>query len=626
MRLISAGALWWLLLSAVIIFFYLLKLKRSRRVVPSVFLWQRALEELEANAPFKKLRRSLLLLLQLLALAALAFALARPLVNMRSLSSGSSILIVDSTASMSTRDESGRSRLDRAKELAREMIDGLGGDDRAALIESSSRVTVRSPLTSDRAALASAIGAIEETDAPGNLADALQLAEQIAKSERDASVIVIGDGAGATLSGGTGSDISSALAKAATPALRFVRVGQRADNAGIIALNSRPTRGNSGREMFASIANFSSNDRAIDLELRVDGKLVDARGMSVGPNARTAVIFNSLPAAGGLAELRLKIDDDLDSDNVAYTLLPDARRPRVGVSAENLFLLQALAVNSDIDALRMGAGAPLNEFDCVVSEGQVRPELLESDRPLLLINPSDVAGVLQASGSIERPEITQFEGQHPVNSFLNYADLHIESAAKREAAAWLKPVAGSASDGLIWAGDDGRRRVVAIGFDLAKSDLPLKVEFPILLANSIAWLSGRGALGSERAVRAGQPFSITLPAPSENSGPENETTVIVKVPGGDERELSRGDGPLVFADTMRVGAYEVSGSPPFAASLLSESESDNAPRDAIQTRAGEVSGQAETFHSEREAWRWIVLLALAVLSIEWWVYHKRITA
>src|SRR4029079_9282888 len=148
MRFLSASALWWLLLGAIIIFFYLLKLKRKRRVVPSVFLWQRALEEIEANAPFKKLSRSLLLLLQLIALAALVFALARPLIRMRSLASGSTIIIIDSTASMSARDEGGRSRLDRAKELARDMVNGLGGDDRAAIVESSSRVTVRSSLTS----------------------------------------------------------------------------------------------------------------------------------------------------------------------------------------------------------------------------------------------------------------------------------------------------------------------------------------------------------------------------------------------------------------------------------------------------------------------------------------------
>ena len=59
MRFLSASALWWLALGAVIIFFYLLKLKRTRLRVPSVLLWQRALEELEANAPFRRLRRSL---------------------------------------------------------------------------------------------------------------------------------------------------------------------------------------------------------------------------------------------------------------------------------------------------------------------------------------------------------------------------------------------------------------------------------------------------------------------------------------------------------------------------------------------------------------------------------------
>src|SRR5437763_3619242 len=137
MRFLSASALWWLLLGAIIIIFYLLKLKRKRRVVPSVLLWHRALEEIEANAPFKKLRRSLLLLLQLLILAALVFALARPLIKIRALTSGSSIIVIDSTASMSARDEDGRSRLERARQLAGEMIDSLGGSDRAAIIESS---------------------------------------------------------------------------------------------------------------------------------------------------------------------------------------------------------------------------------------------------------------------------------------------------------------------------------------------------------------------------------------------------------------------------------------------------------------------------------------------------------
>src|SRR4029453_12469562 len=151
---------------------------------------------------------------------------------------------------------------------------------------------------------------------------------------------------------------------------------------------------------------------------------------------------------------------------------------------------------------------------------------------------------------------------------------------------------------------------------LSQSDLPLKVEFPILLANSLSWLAGRDATSAERAGGAGEAATIQTPAPP----------TIITTPAGDTRELTAREGTVVFADTMRAGEYRVDGGPRFGVSLLSEAESNTAPRDAIETRAGEVSGQPETFYSEREAWRWIALFALAVLTIEWWIYHRRIAA
>ncbi|MCI0490681.1 MAG: hypothetical protein L0229_29155, partial [Blastocatellia bacterium] len=409
--------------------------------------------------------------------------------------------------------------------------------------------------------------------------------------------------------------------------LRFVRVGRRADNAGIIALNSRPVGAGTRREMFASIANFSDHARAIGVELRIDGNLVDARTVNLDANERSGIIFGLLPQAGGLAELRLAVDDDLAADNIAFTFLPDARRVRVGVASDNPFLLRALAVNPDLDARRIDAGTPLfsspsvsagflSEFDCFVIEGAMRTDALDSGKPLLAINPSDVAGLWQRSGERENPDITSVDRSHSVNSYLSYADLHIESAPRREVASWLRPIVSGRSGGLVWAGEDKGRRVVLAGFDLAKSDLPLKIEFPIMLANSVAWLAGRDQLATERAVRAGQPVTLT------STAAETEITM----PSGDSRLVAARDGSIVFADTMRAGVYEVKDAPPFAASLLSEAESNTAPRDRVKTRAGEASAQAETFYSEREAWAWIALAALAVLAIEWWVYHRRIAA
>jgi Ca-activated chloride channel homolog len=610
MRFLSASALWWLLLGAIIIFFYLLKLKRKRRVVPSVLLWQRALEEIEANAPFKKLRRSLLLLLQLLALAALVFAVARPLIQMRSLASGSTVIIIDSTASMSSRDEGTRSRLERAKALARDMVAGLGGDDRAAVIESSSRVTVRSGLTADRAALNTAINDIQETDAAGNLTDAVRLAEQLARTARDAGIVIISDGANDQLA----SDLGSSSDAARHVALRFVRVGERATNVGVVAMNSRPTASGTRQELFASVANFGDREQSVGVELRIDGKLADARSLNVSAQSRAALVFDALPQAGGLAELELHVEDDLAADNVAFAYLPDARRPRVAVISDNPFLLQAIAANDAIEARKVGADAPLASFDCVVTDGAISANVVESGRPLLAINPSDVTGWWHATGSAERPEITSIDRGHPLNSYLSYADVHIEAMTRREASAWLRPLVSATNDALILAGEERTRRVALIGFDLTQSDLPLKVEFPILLANATAWLAGRDTPASERTARTGQPMVIRTTQPN----------ATIRLPGGDEQTVMARDGAIAFADTLRAGLYQVKDAQSFAASLLSESESNTAPRDSIKTRAGEISGQAETFKAEREAWRWLALAALAVLAFEWWVYHRRI--
>lgn len=614
MRLLSPGALWWLLLAAIIIFFYLLKLKRKRTVVPSVLLWARAVQEVEANAPFRRLRRNLLLLLQLLALIALVVALARPLVTTRALATGSTVIIIDSTASMSARDEGGGSRLDRAKQLALEMIGSLDAGERAAIIESSARVTVRSPLTSDLAALAEAITQVQETDAPGNLTDSLRLAEQVARSELDASVVIIGDGGGSPDASATDAPIDLSAPRnsdSLVDSVRFVRVGRRSDNVGVIAMNSRLFAGTGRRELFASIANFSDRARTVGVELKIDGALIDARTLDLAPNDRRGLVFDSLPGDGAVAELKLDLDDDLTADNIAYAALPRARRIRVGVVSDNPFLLEALAANTGVAATRIGAVSSAGDFDCLVSDGA---EIIESDRPVLALNPPDTVGLWRATGAREHPEITSVERAHPINSFLSYGDLNVESVATRETASWLKPIVSAGNDPLIWAGDDGRRRIVMIGFDVARSDLPLKVEFPILLANAVSWLAGLDSPATQRVVRTGQPVTIQSSAPAAR----------ITTPAGDTREVASRDGSLVFADTLRVGKYEVSDGPPLAASLLSEAESNTAPRDSIRTRAGERKGEVETFLAERETWRWAALLGLVLLMIEWWAYNRRI--
>ena len=599
--------------------------------MPSTLLWRRALDEIEATVPFKRLRRNLLLLLQLLALAAIVLALARPALNSTALVSGSTVIIVDATASMGARDENGgrASRLDRAKQLAREMISGLGGGRRAALVEASSKAVLKSPLTADAAALAAAIDQVDQTDVAGDTAEAIILARQIIKAEPDPSIVLIGDG------GGMGSEPIDA---GAVPT-RFVRVGTRSDNVGIIAMNSR--RLPDGRqELFASIANFGDSSRTFGVELKLDGKLVDARTVSIGgrPGSngssdlpdRRAITCDALPQSGGLAELRLDIEDDLAADNVAYAMVPNSRLLRVGIAGANRFLLQALAVNPDLETVGVGTAVTSSPFDLVVAEGRLASEFLATGRSVLAVNPSDVRGIWTAASSSGGSETEgrapgsrsapaeqspiSVDHSHPVNNYLSYSDLHVTGERGRAAASWLKPIVSDGRGGLIWGGEDAGRRVVVIGFDLAASDFPLETDFPVLIADSINWLAARGVTqDSDRVIRAGQP--VTLQSSAQ--------TVSISMPSGQSRAVQARDGEASFSETDNVGLYIPSGGAPIAASLLSESESDTQPREVAIKRTGDTGPHAAEARSQRELWRWLLLGALAVLGFEWWAYLKR---
>ncbi|MCH8215901.1 MAG: VWA domain-containing protein, partial [Planctomycetes bacterium] len=109
---------------------YFLKLKRQEQVVSSTFLWKRAVQDLQVNAPFQRLRRNILLLLQLLALLAVLLALAGPILALSTGAGKRHVILIDRSASMSATDgdpegRQTRSRLAEAKRRAQQTVDSL---------------------------------------------------------------------------------------------------------------------------------------------------------------------------------------------------------------------------------------------------------------------------------------------------------------------------------------------------------------------------------------------------------------------------------------------------------------------------------------------------------------------
>src|SRR3954470_7616606 len=102
---------------------YFLKLRRREMDVSSTLLWKKAIQDLQVNSPFQKLRRNLLLILQMALLLALCLALTRPVTFFKPGAGKTTVILIDRSASMNATDiDKGKhARLDEAKRRAKDL-------------------------------------------------------------------------------------------------------------------------------------------------------------------------------------------------------------------------------------------------------------------------------------------------------------------------------------------------------------------------------------------------------------------------------------------------------------------------------------------------------------------------
>src|SRR5712691_5391127 len=172
MPLTSPLALLGLLFIPGVLAMYLLKLRRDETVVPSTLLWTRLVADVEANSPWQRLRRSLLLLLQLLLVAILALLAARPFLEGQAGLARDVVLVLDSSASMGATDVA-PSRFEAAKAAALNALRDLPTGGKVSLIvaDRTARIVVNE--TTDLGRVRQALDTLRPSSESGNLADAL---------------------------------------------------------------------------------------------------------------------------------------------------------------------------------------------------------------------------------------------------------------------------------------------------------------------------------------------------------------------------------------------------------------------------------------------------------------------
>lgn len=609
MSFLAPLALLFALLAVPIILLYLLRLQRREQPVSSTLLWRQVIMDREANTLWQKLRKNLLLLLQLLTLLFLIFALIRPYISVESQLSGRTVLLLDASASMLATDVA-PSRFEAAKTQARGLINQIGTNDQMTLIAVDAAPRALSTTSNDKSQLLSNLDGLQASLNQANWSAAIALAAASNGGNMDnTTVIVISDGANA-------GDLKLLNAKA-----RYIAVGQNADNIAINTFSIRRTL--RGASALIRVSNTGTQDDQVLVSLQADGNLTDAKTLSVAAGQSAVWTINNLDSR--VQSLRASIDkathNTLAADDVAYAVnTNNAARRALLITRGNRFLEQALSALPNLRttrALTLPATAEAN-YDLYVIDGV--SVTLPANANVILIGAQTV---FTTSGIFSNTNFSRAE-EHPIMRSVDWRTINILDVQRVNVPSWLRPMVQSPGGPLLYAGENPNnsqdktvRRMVLIPFELRKSDLPLQIAFPVLIANSVEWLAPPQGLNIPTNVKPGDIVAA----------PEN---TLVRTPRNELIPVDRRG----FAQTQELGIYQLQSNDnasngargAFAVNFINPSESDITPNPALQVGTTTTPTNSRPQLTQREFWGIMAALALLLLIMEWWVYQRGLPA
>jgi len=196
--------------------------------------------------------------------------------------------------------------------------------------------------------------------------------------------------------------------------------------------------------------------------------------------------------------------------------------------------------------------------------------------------------------------------------------LQVDKAQQELGEGALHPIIEASQTGLMYTYEHHNLRAVMLGFDITRSDLPLKVAFPVMMSNIINWLNPNKLNFSTLQARAGEPFSIQV---------ERDTTEIsVRTPDGTWTAYPVTERPLLYENTKQVGMYTIlenKKSRYFTVNLVDEAESDiMVPPLDMSSYVATLTTNAEQIATKQHLWTWFLLTGVGFLLIEWYVWLK----
>ncbi|MBN2561127.1 MAG: VWA domain-containing protein [Phycisphaerae bacterium] len=645
---------------------YFLKLRRQERKVSSTLLWKRAVHDLQVNAPFQRLRKNLLLFLQLLILAAVLFAIANPVANFMRRPEENLVLLVDRSGSMKTIEADGRTRLDHAKDAAMERVSNLPNDARAMVISFADRANVVCSFTDNESRLKQLIEQIEPTDAVSRIGEALQLAVAYSTQFIEETGVGVpqtalqGDADIELFSDGRIADVDEEYVTRGE--MRYYRIGAADDNVGIVAFGVRRDYERPGMlSAFAQVENFGPRPVTLDLSLLVNGNRLPGAGsvqeVTLGPaTALTTrpsdpalptkaagqpssqkVVFEFLHEAGGIIEVRLHREDALMIDNSATAPIDPPRQVRTLVVSDRervaALLLRGLTSIGVEDIVSISGADYENAADGdLIIEGRSAFDLVILDNHetgrlppgnyLFFGGLPAIEGVARGD-EIAREPLVMWQENHPLIRNVPFENVYVAQWAGLTLPGHAQALVEGEDSTVVALITDPGHNYIIFAFDLLDSDFLWEPAYLMFLQNTVMFFAGSGLMDTRHLVSPGETLTIQVPPGAQ--------TLRITRPGGTIEKLDVvGRHTLTYARTHDTGIYRAAFDDPaktkevFAANILDSTESLIAPNANLSIGGIAHEAYAGETKVNEPLWPHLAAGALLILLVEWWVYNRRV--
>jgi hypothetical protein len=305
--------------------------------------------------------------------------------------------------------------------------------------------------------------------------------------------------------------------------------------------------------------------------------------------------------------------------------LPERRRVRVLlVTTGNTYLEAALLLDEYLDVTMVAPAAypPREAFEVTIFDG-VAPAPAKHTGSLLYLNPPAVGSPVKVGKALEEFGFDTWDKKHPSLRFSAMGDIQVAAGNALVPGEGDQVVGASDQGAILVSGMRQGTRFVALGFDPRRSDFVLRVAWPLFVLGTVQHFVEEDT-SYISSFTTGEVWNIPTPAVVESAKLVAPSGAEHVVPVKEGRAAHFGSEAGVYK--LLAGDGDAQSAVEFAANLSDLEESKITPQTTLSI-AGQKIAAPSGFASgpRREYWILLLIAAIALSAMEWFLYHRRIT-